>query len=57
MFFFLNIKYLFYRVDNSIKNVYFNKINMAHATTIDWNQEPHNNIVGIVNTIAEDIQW
>ncbi len=54
---FLNRKYLFSRLDNSVKNVYFNKSNMAHATTIDWNQEPHNNINGIMNTVAEDLQW
>jgi hypothetical protein len=40
-----------------VKNLYFNKVNMAHATTIDWNREPHNNIAGIMNTLAEDLQW
>ncbi len=30
---------------------------MAHATTIDWNREPHNSIAGIMNTLADDLQW
>jgi len=30
---------------------------MAYATTINWNREPHNNIIGVMNTLAEDLQW
>jgi len=54
---FLNRKYLFSRLDTSIKKLYFNKSNMVHVTTIDWNQEPHNNMHSLTNTVAEDLQW
>lgn len=57
-FFFSNkIFFCSYRTDTLVKNVYFNKNNMAHATTIDWKQEPHNNITGVMNAISEDLQW
>ncbi len=44
-------------MDQTIKTVYFNKINMAKVSTIDWNREPHNNINGVMNTLSEDLQW
>ncbi|CAF3062198.1 unnamed protein product [Rotaria socialis] len=44
--------------DPSVKNIYFNKMNMAHSSTMDWNREPTNNIlISIMNTLAEDLQW
>jgi hypothetical protein len=32
-------------------------MNTAHSSTIDWNREPSNNMAGIMNTLAEDMQW
>ena len=36
---------------------YYNKINMAHSSTVDWTREPVNSMAGIINTLAEDMQW
>ncbi|CAF3365031.1 unnamed protein product [Rotaria sp. Silwood1] len=44
-------------IDINVRNVYFNKMNMAHSSTVDWNREPNNTICGIMNTLAEDLQW
>ncbi|CAF4885816.1 unnamed protein product, partial [Rotaria sp. Silwood2] len=35
----------------------FNKMNMAHSSTVDWNREPSNTMSGIMSTLAEDLQW
>ena len=52
-----SISFLFYRIDQTVKTIYFNRINSAQATTIDWTREPHNTIGAVVNTLAEDLQW
>lgn len=44
-------------MDSSIRNTYLNRINMNYATTIDWKQEPHNHMAGVMNAISEDLQW
>jgi hypothetical protein len=44
-------------IDQTVKTVYFNRINSAIATTIDWHREPHNTIGTVMNTLAEDLQW
>jgi hypothetical protein len=51
------INFLFHRIDQTVKTVYFNRINSAIATTIDWHREPHNTIGTVMNTLAEDLQW
>lgn len=32
-------------------------MNMAHSSTVDWTREPITPIAGIMNTLAEDMQW
>jgi hypothetical protein len=32
-------------------------MNMAHSSTIDWIREPIISMAGIMNTLAEDMQW
>jgi hypothetical protein len=32
-------------------------MNMAHSSTIDWIREPISSMAGIINTLAEDMQW
>ncbi|UJR27740.1 hypothetical protein I4U23_009016 [Adineta vaga] len=44
-------------LDSTVKNVYFNKINMAYSATIDWKKETNNMISNVMNTLAEDLQW
>ncbi|CAF4700724.1 unnamed protein product [Rotaria socialis] len=43
--------------DNTVRTVYYNKINMAYSSTVDWTREPVNSMAGIMNTLAEDMQW
>ncbi|CAF3176587.1 unnamed protein product [Rotaria sp. Silwood2] len=43
--------------DNTVRTIYYNKINMAHSSTIDWTREPITSMAGIMNTLAEDMQW
>ncbi|CAF0807914.1 unnamed protein product [Adineta ricciae] len=43
--------------DNTVRTVYYNKMNMAHSSTIDWTKEPISSMSGIMNTLAEDMQW
>jgi hypothetical protein len=47
----------FYRSDNTVRTVYYNKMNMAHSSTIDWTREPMSSMAGMMNTLAEDMQW
>ncbi|CAF4479340.1 unnamed protein product, partial [Rotaria magnacalcarata] len=28
-----------------------------HSSTVDWTREPVNSMAGIMNTLAEDMQW
>lgn len=30
---------------------------MAHSSTVDWTREPISSMTGIMNTLAEDMQW
>jgi len=43
--------------DNTVRTIYYNKMNMAHSSTVDWIREPISSMAGIMNTLAEDIQW
>jgi hypothetical protein len=43
--------------DNTVRTVYYNKMNMAHSSTIDWTREPMSSMAGMMNTLAEDMQW
>ncbi|UJR21771.1 hypothetical protein I4U23_024846 [Adineta vaga] len=43
--------------DNTVRTVYYNKMNMAHSSTVDWTREPISSMTGIMNTLAEDMQW
>ncbi|CAF4818558.1 unnamed protein product, partial [Rotaria sp. Silwood1] len=43
--------------DITVRTIYYNKINMAHSSTIDWTREPNNSMAGVMNTLAEDMQW
>ncbi|CAF0741220.1 unnamed protein product [Rotaria sordida] len=44
-------------IDANVRTIYFNKMNMAHSSTVDWNREPNNTMIGITSTLAEDLQW
>ncbi|CAF1198071.1 unnamed protein product, partial [Rotaria sordida] len=43
--------------DNTVRTVYYNKINMAHSSTVDWTREPMTSMSGIMSALAEDMQW
>ncbi|CAF3788051.1 unnamed protein product [Rotaria sp. Silwood1] len=45
------------QTDITVRTIYYNKINMAHSSTIDWTREPNNSMAGVMNTLAEDMQW
>ena len=47
----------FSRTDNNVRTVYYNRMNMAHSSTVDWSREPINSMAGMMNTLAEDMQW
>jgi hypothetical protein len=32
-------------------------MNMAHSSIVDWTREPMSSMAGIINTLAEDMQW
>jgi len=49
--------FFFFRTDNTVRSVYYNKMNAAHSSTIDWFREPINAMSGVMNTLAEDMQW
>lgn len=48
---------LFDRADNTVRTIYYNKMNMAHSSTVDWTREPMSSMSGIMNTLAEDMKW
>jgi len=43
--------------DNNVKTVYYNRMNMAHSSTVDWTREPISSMKTIMNTLAEDMKW
>lgn len=45
------------RPDNNVKTVYYNRMNMAHSSTVDWTREPMSSMKTIMNTLAEDMKW
>lgn len=52
-----HLKKKFPAADNIVRTIYFNKLNMAHSSILDWSKEPMSTVGGIVNTIADDLQW
>jgi hypothetical protein len=30
---------------------------MAHSSTVDWTREPISSMAGMMNSVAEDMQW
>lgn len=43
--------------DQSIQNIYLNKQNMTHASTIQWHRDSQNHMINLMNSVAEDLQW